>query len=564
MKFYRVTLSCLMVLAVLLSACAPAPAAQTPAKPAAAPVATAPAQPTASQPAAAATTAPAQPAAATAPSQPAAPTAAAAAPVATKPAAKPQGSIVVAHFTGPDTADFTLDTGKPFHAEWMRNVAETLVFKVKNTPQIVPGLAERWERVEPTIWRFFLRKGVQFHNGQRFDADSVVWSIQREINPDLRSSALSYLATIAEIRKVDDFTVDVVTKGPDAIVPTRMFYAPILAAGQSNEQLATKPIGTGPYKWVEWVRGQYILWTANESYWGPMPKIKDVRFVARTESRTRAAMIQTGEADLAHLLSPEDVAVLGEKKSLSHPSLELAFVRFGTQNPVVQDIRVRRALVMAIDYDSIAKSLFGGFATPATGAQVITPLALGFNKDIRQYSYNLDEAKRLIQEAGARGAKLTLFTRAGFFPRVEELGEFLTTSWRAIGLNVEFRILDSAEFGKKIYAVRPEDGPADMILGKHDNDLYDSSKSAEGYLACGGRLSTVCEPEMDKLVKQAGSAAGEDRASFYRQAWARAQELIPWVGIVNFQVSYGKTERINWEGGAPIDDKINLLDLSIK
>ncbi len=473
---------------------------------------------------------------------------------------KPKGAITIALTGEPGSIDPTTQVGQDPWKGWIRNVAEPLVDRVKNSPDLKPRLAEKWERTAPTVWRFYLRKGAKFTSGNPVTAAAVVWSVKREIDPSVKSTSKTYLASIQDAKAIDDYTVDIITKDPDPIVPTRMWFAPVVEPGDIST-LAVKPVSAAPYKVVEWVKGQYLKITANEDYWGGAPKIKDVTFVFRTESRVRAAMVKTGEADLAYMLSPEDVSVV--PKAVKVQSLEIAFLRFNTRNPVLKDVRVRQALVYAIDYDSVITKLYGGYAVPAYGAQVVTKLVTGFNPTVNAYPYDLAKAKQLIKDAGAQGAKLTMFSRTGFYPRVEELGEFLVESWRAIGLDVNVQFLDAAGWADKIYAVKPEQNPADIALGKHENDTYDSSKSAESYLTCDGNISTVCDEVMDSLVRQAGAAEGDKRAQLYSQAWSRAQEVVPWGGIANFVIVYAWSDKLQWDT-PPFDTKIDLREMSVK
>lgn len=471
--------------------------------------------------------------------------------------------IVIALDAEPASGDMQLDSGGYFAESFGYNIIEPIVRKDKDDRGVVrPGIAEGWEQTTETTWRFDLQEGISFHNGDELTADDVVWSLERIMDPDVGSTFLSYLETFESVKALDTYTVEVTTDKPDPIVPTRMYKAPIVPADSTDEELATKPIGTGPYEWTEWTSGESLRLRANPEYWRGEPPIDEVVFVARGEARTRAGMIQTGEADLAVQLSADGVDTLGSENVIESPSLEVVFLRFGTENDIVRDVRVRQAMVMAIDYDAVVNDLLGIFGSPASGAQIITEEALGYNSDLGQYPYDPEEARRLIKEAGAEGASITLSGRPDFFPGSDELSEYLTTAWREIGLDADLQLLDSTQFTEKIFAVAPEDGPADVILGRHANDWYDSSQTMGGYLACGERLSTVCDEELDRLVREAARTTDlETRAEIYREAWARAQEIVPTLGIAELNIAYGVSEDLVWEG-PPIDQIIDLMDVS--
>jgi peptide/nickel transport system substrate-binding protein len=520
--------SSMLVAALLLGACAPAPT----------PTAVPTAVPTKAASAASPTPVPPTPTA----------------------APKPAGKITVAVSGEPKSLDPTTEVGSSMTSEVVRNWAEPLVGRVKNSSELKPGLAEKWEQTQPTIWRFYLRKGAKFTSGKPVTSADVVWSVKRSIDPTVGSTGLTYLATLTNAVAIDDYTVDIITTAPDGMLPTRMWYAPIVE--QADPQvLAVKPVGSGPYKVAEWAKGQYLRLTANEEYWGGAPKIQEINIVFRPESSVRAAMVKTGEADLAYALSPEDAKAV--PKAVTARSLEFPFIRINTFHPVLKDVRVRQALAYAIDYDAILQKLYGGFASPAYGAQIVTPLVNGFNPDIKQYPYDPEKAKQLIKEAGAQGTKLTVLTQTGFYARVAELGEFLVESWRSIGLDVSLQFVDAAGWRDRLYAVKPEQNPIDIALGKHDNDTGDSFKSADSYLTCGGRLSTVCDEQMSDLAKKAAASLGEERTRLYQQMWARAQEIVPWIGIVNVDYIWAWSDRLQWQD-PPVDTKINFTEMSLK
>ena len=154
-------------------------------------------------------------------------------------------------------------------------VRERLVNRDPDTGQPSGLLAEKWEQKAPDTWRFFLRKGIKFHNGEAFNAESVAFDINRHVTRN--DKILAYVSTLKEAKVVDEYTVDIVAAQADPILPLRMYLAPMFPKQwtQDNTELAPiQMVGTGPYKFVEWVKGQYIRITANPDYWGPPPNIK--------------------------------------------------------------------------------------------------------------------------------------------------------------------------------------------------------------------------------------------------------------------------------------------------
>ncbi|MEM8664581.1 MAG: ABC transporter substrate-binding protein, partial [Pseudomonadota bacterium] len=178
------------------------------------------------------------------------------------------------------------------------NIYETLMAR---TPagELVPGLAAAAPtQVDETTWEFDLRDGITFHNGEPFNADAVVASVTRIIDPENASEQMGYLNTISGAQKVDDDTVRITTTGPDPILPSRMYWMKMIPPQHSESgNIDEEPIGTGPYKFVEWDRGNSIVLEANPDYWDGAPQIDRVTYRFVGESGTRLSGLMAGEFD---------------------------------------------------------------------------------------------------------------------------------------------------------------------------------------------------------------------------------------------------------------------------
>src|SRR5918993_2377325 len=278
----------LAVLTSLLLACAPA------AQPAA-PSAPAPAAPAAPKPAAPA-------------AQPAASPAAATGQAATKPSGPASGSITVVLEAEPNTLltkDSTTNNGQLVN----NNIYDSLT-RFDPQGKLVGRLAESWSRVDPTTWRFKLRQGVKFTNGEPFNADAVVFAIEDLNDPQRPGIGLTDYGSMKTATKVDEFTVDITTPTPDPILPEKNVHfaipAPNWLKTATLEQRSTTAVGSGPYILAEYVKGQHMLFKANPDYaLTPKPTIAEIKMVFRVEQQVRGAMVQAGEADLAYRMPPE-------------------------------------------------------------------------------------------------------------------------------------------------------------------------------------------------------------------------------------------------------------------
>jgi peptide/nickel transport system substrate-binding protein len=290
----------------------------------------------------------------------------------------------------------------------LRNVQEALLNRDPVTNELVGELATSWELVEPATWRFHLREGVTFHNGDPFNAEVAAFGINYTWDEENAFGILSYIGPAMTATAVDEYTVDVETVEPDPILPERLYFSPIPNMKQIQERpesVPVEPIGTGPYRFVEWTKGQHVLLEANPDWWGHDTEdgrgavtIAEAEYVFREEPDVRAAMVETGEAQLGRYLAPEDCDALPQCEKVT--SLETLFLRPDSMHVAMSDVRIRQAIAYAIDRQTVANDLFGS-GTPA--GQMVGPAVLGYNPDLEPYPFDMEEAQRLVEEARSAG-----------------------------------------------------------------------------------------------------------------------------------------------------------------
>ncbi|HKG27205.1 MAG TPA: ABC transporter substrate-binding protein, partial [Thermomicrobiales bacterium] len=186
------------------------------------------------------------------------------------------------------------------HIPVTRNIYDALVDREPEGPNLIPSLALEWTQTSDTVWQFKLRDGVTFHNGAAFTAEAPAAAINYIMNNETRATGNFLAGTTA--KAVDNLTLEVATPTPDPILPYRVFLIgiPEPASYQADPTAAVRaPIGTGPYKLVEYKGGDRITVEAYDGYWGDAPAVKAADFVYRTESSVRVSMIEAGEADIA-------------------------------------------------------------------------------------------------------------------------------------------------------------------------------------------------------------------------------------------------------------------------
>ncbi|WP_373498307.1 ABC transporter substrate-binding protein [Desulfococcus sp.] len=480
-----------------------------------------------------------------------------AAAVCLQPAAACADGIVIALGSEPTTLDPQLreDGGERAVND---NIYETLL---QRTPagELVAGLAAAPPSlVEPSIWEVKLRAGVTFHNGEPFNADTVVYSILRTIDPKFNSEQMSFFNTIKTAVKVDDLTVRITTDGPDPILPSRLYWMKMVPVAHSRDaKFAEAPVGTGPYRFVEWRRGQHILLERNGVYWGGAPAIEKVTYRFVSEPGTRLAGLSAGEFDLITNLMPEFTAQVPQKINIL--GLEHPIIILNADGGITKDPRVRQALNYAVDKQALAEGLFEGFAQVAQG-QLLSPSFFGFNTDVGPYPYDPAKAHALLKEAGVVGAEVELIGTAGRWLKDRELVEAVSAYWDAVGLTTKVRIFEFNEYLNRLFDRKTR---GDGIFVVSSNELLDADKSFSAYYKAGGIGSSNTDALLASLIDRARTETdAAKRAGLYHQAVKRAHDQAYFVWLLNIEDIYGLSTRLAWPGR--VDAKLLVAEMKLK
>ncbi|MCL7455551.1 MAG: ABC transporter substrate-binding protein, partial [Anaerolineae bacterium] len=321
----------------------------------------------------------------------------------------PEGTLTIAIPTNIDT----LDPGMGGQLHMMNagyTAYEGLTF-VNAEGQIEPLLAESWEVVDDTTWVFHLRQGVTFHNGEPFNADAVVYTWKRIMEPGRVN--LRTWETVEDIEVIDDYTVEITTKAPDPLLLLRMgvntsgIYPPGYATEAGDEGVSQAPVGTAPFKFVEWVRGEKVVFEAWPDYWGGPNTVGVQTVVWRTipEADARLAALETGEVDIALQIPPSLIDLVTDNpdlrlaRALGTRTFYLLFdnVSSGIGTPL-EDQRVRLAMIHAIDRQAIVDAVFRGNGKVL--ATTVGPTQFGWDPSFEPLPYDPDKARQLLAEAG--------------------------------------------------------------------------------------------------------------------------------------------------------------------
>ena len=442
----------------------------------------------------------------------------------------------------------------------MNNIFEGLVRYKAGSTEVEPGLATSWEpSSDGLVWTFHLRQGVKFHDGTPFNADAVVFSLERqrdENHPFHQYGEWEYwgwcFSEIAKTDKVDDYTVKITLSKPFApfISTIAMFTAYIVSpanAEQYKDQAVSHPVGTGPFKFVEWVRGDHITLEKNSDYWGEKAKIDKLIFKVITDPSSRFLALQKGEVQGMEFPNPDDLQKIESDPSLqtlSQPGLNVGYLamNMGKDTPGFQgpfaDVRVRQAINYAINKKDIVEHLYKGTAEVAKNP--LPPTLWGFNDAVQDYEYNPTKAKELLAEAGyPNGFKTNLWampvSRPYMFDPIK-IATAIQEQLRNVGIEAPIITYDWGT-----YLDKTEGGEHAMCLlgwtadyADPDNFIYVLLDQDSATVGTAGNVAFYRNSEIHKLDMEAQAATDfNTRVELYKQAQVIIHNDAPWVPLAN-------------------------------
>ncbi len=354
-----------------------------------------------------------------------------------------------------------------------QHIFDRLVHQDANQ-NLIPGLALSWKPLDNTTWEFKLRPGVKFHDGTDFDAKDVLFTLDRVAKvPNSPSPFTRYTKGIASIEVVDPLTIRFKTKGPRPLLPVEMSILNIMSdsiksdatpESKTTEQLNNGDglIGTGPYKFVEWVRGDRIVLARNDNYWGAKEPWDKVTFKPLSNNAARVAALLSGQVDMIEKPPTADLKRLRNDPKLSiyqaasnrviyihmdsfaEPSV--AIPDTGGKNPL-KDVRVRKALSIAINRKAISDRVMEGLGMPA--AELLTPGMFGTTPGIKPIPYDPKLAKKLLAEAGyPNGFTTNLGTPNDRYINDAQVAQAVAAMWERIGIKVNVQAFTKSVFFK--------------------------------------------------------------------------------------------------------------------
>lgn len=433
-----------------------------------------------------------------------------------------------------------------FVTEHVQNhIYDGLVDFAGPTLTLRPMLAERWENPSPTIWRFHLRKGVKFHNGDPLTAEDVKFSVDYALAN--KSTVKVYLGPTQSARVIDPYTVELTTEKPFPALLynlSRFHIMPRAVQKIGVEAYAAKPIGTGPYRFVEWQRGQRIVLDANAQYWGGAPSPKRLVFRPILDPSTRAAELKAGGVDV--IINPP----LPQVKELGAGATTVLRVEGGrliaypinTLKKPLDDVRVRRAINYAVDRESIVKSILQGFGAPL--GQPFAAAWLGYDPEIKAYPYDPKKAKELLAEAGyPNGFDLDWNISVGAFLADKEIAEAAAAMLGQVGVRVRLIPTERAKIQKDL-----QSATFDGMTAGAWGTVAESEQTVSWFFGRPPIFNDRIKPQLSKLVASAAAEIDRDKRNKAYQELSRfARDEALWLFIHVQDELVAKRADIPWQ-----------------
>lgn len=420
-------------------------------------------------------------------------------------------------------------------------VYEQLVQRT-NDGKIAPALAESWKLTpDRRTWTFSLRKGVTFHDGSEFDAAVVEWHFKRALDPQAGSLFRGQFSVIEKITALDKYTIAFTLREPNVaflefVMLTNGAYIPSKKAFDTlGKDFPFRPIGTGPFRWVQWVQGQRVTLERNPAYWGPAAKLDRIVVRPISDPNTGVIELETGGVHYVMRANRDDIHRLAKDPRFvvyRVPTYRVRFVEFNASRPPFDDARIRQAANYALDVPQIVNALAGGMAVPVDTVLPVTSPFHPARGGYTAYAYDLRKARDLLTQAGwtpgpgrvlqkgGQGLRFTLHSPDGRYFADKEISEAICNRLHVVGFQCQVKVMEWASF---LSEVRP--GRFDAAFLGWNQSSGEPALFFDPLVATGGRAnySRYRDPALDEVLKEGLIAFSEGRRKLL---YARATDII--------------------------------------
>lgn len=436
------------------------------------------------------------------------------------------------------------------------NIYENLVKYSDNGTEIMPSLAESWKTSEDGLtWVFHLRKGIKFHDGTKFDANSVEFNFHRWMNSEspYHTGQFSYWrfnfggfpGVVKSVTALSDYSVEIVLSKPYSpflsVLATPAFgIASPDAIMTYNEMYYQHPVGTGPFKYKNWVKGESITLERNEEYSGQKAKLGEIEFKVIPSRVDRIKQLENGQIHMADNLTTDDILLIQGKQDIilyRKPFFNVGYLALNNGLEPFTDKRVRLAVNHLIDKEKLIEEVFNNLEREAN--TFLPPVLWGYNESIKPYEHDTDKARELLKEAGYENLKVDLWVMdvpRPYMSKPIEVAQFIKESLKDGGIDVDVKIFKWDEYIEKI-----KDGNFQMALVgwngdtlDPDNFLYTFLASENAAAGIASNYSFYINDEVDQMLEAARQVTDfEFRKNIYRDIQEIVHKDVPSIPLVH-------------------------------
>ncbi|WP_417067060.1 ABC transporter substrate-binding protein [Gordonibacter pamelaeae] len=442
------------------------------------------------------------------------------------------------------------------------NMYEGLYQYGKTDAKVSPCLAKDLPEIsdDGLVYTIKLNEGIKFHDGTDFNAEAVKKSIERQLEPN-RNSDMPYASFVfgeeeagngvETVEAVDDYTVKITMRAASAPFVKNLAMAlasPIVAPSAieaaTDGQAITNPVGTGPYKFVDWTKGASVTLVANEDYWGEAPKTKNLVFKIIAEGNTRLTSLINGECDIISSVDPAsaDQIVDNGFELFSEDGMTINYMAFNTETGKCTDQEVRKAVAQAINVEEMVKSIYGEYATVANS--VMPTWMAPYAKDVKQTAYDPEAAKKTLADKGITSLQCITYTTARPYNQKggSDLANMIQGYLSAVGVELSITQYDWTTYKTKVqtdpydicfYGWTGDNGDPDNFM----NLLADTNWSIN--------VAHFQDDEYKALIAEGlKTPDGDARDAIYLQCEEMVAEKQPWVLISHSKNLLGYSPKV--------------------
>jgi peptide/nickel transport system substrate-binding protein len=430
------------------------------------------------------------------------------------------------------------------------NIFDSLLMKTPDG-QDVPALAESYVRESDTSWLFHLRPGVVFQNGEPLTAEAVKYTVDEIFDPANKSTRANDLSWIDHVNVVDKLTVRIIGKRPfplaDHYFSELQIVPPVYREKVGAQKFNEEPVGTGPYQFVRWDRGNRIVLRRNDNYWRTPAPVQFVEFQTVSSAASRVATLLGGKADI--IVDPP-VSAKGQLDANPKASFDsvtgtrVLFVGLDTvQDSPLKDVRVRQALNYAVDKKTIIARLIGPASEETT--TLLTSRDFGFSSDVKPYPYDPKKARQLLSDAGySNGFSIKIDATSGRYINDSAVVQAIVGYLGDVGVKAEINTLEFGAFNGALFSHKT----SPMYFVGWGNPVFDASYVFNFVTKTGSLLRTIEDPAIDKLLNGANETTDKAlRKSLYAKADALINDSAPAIFLYKQPVLYGRSSRLDWK-----------------